>query len=157
MSETRPSELPNGVPETQRQSISQPTDLANSAIPITDVLVGARHRRDLGDIDELARSIAEIGLLHPIVIRPDGTLIAGARRLAACKVLGWENIPVNVVDLAEIARGEFAENAYRKGFLPSEIYEIWRGLEPIEKAAARERQKATRFGNGGGKFPPPIK
>jgi hypothetical protein len=130
-------------------------DTKPHSIPITDVIVGERYRRDLGDIDELARSIEEVGLLHPIVIRPDGTLIAGKRRLEAGKALGWQSIPVNVVDLAEIVRGEFAENAYRKGFLPSEIYEIWRALEPIEKAAAEERQKATRFGNGGGNFPPP--
>ena len=31
-----------------------------------------RHRKDLGDIRSLARSIQEIGLLHPVVIRPDG-------------------------------------------------------------------------------------
>ncbi|MFZ2143816.1 MAG: ParB N-terminal domain-containing protein, partial [Xanthobacteraceae bacterium] len=123
--------------------------------PISDIKVGSRIRRDLGDIDEFARSIAEVGLLHPIVIRADGTLSAGTRRLAACKALGWPSIPVRVVDLEQIARGEFAENAYRKGFLPSEIYEIWRALEPIERAAAQERQKATRFGSGGGKFPPP--
>jgi N6-adenosine-specific RNA methylase IME4 len=125
--------------------------------PIKDILVGSRHRHDLGNIVELARSIEEVGLLHPIVIRPDGTLIAGKRRLEAGKAIGWQSIPVNVVDLAEIVRGEFAENAMRKSFLPSEIDAIRRELEPIEKAAAEARQKATRFGNGGGKFPPPTK
>jgi hypothetical protein len=73
------------------------------------------------------------------------------------KKLGWESVPVRVVDLEQIARGEFAENAYRKSFLPSEIDAIRRELEPVEKAAAEERQKATRFGSGGGKFPPPTK
>jgi ParB-like nuclease domain len=126
-------------------------------VPIEQVVVGSRIRRDLGNIDELARTIAEDGLLHAIVVRPDGLLIAGQRRLAACKKLGWENIPVRVVDLEQIARGEFAENAHRKGFRPSEIYEIWRELEPIERAAAEERQRATRFGHGGGNFPPPCK
>jgi len=62
---------------------------------------------------------------------------------------------VNVVDLDEISRGEFAENAHHKAFLPSEIYAIWQTLEPIERAAAEERQKATRFGAGGGKLPSP--
>jgi ParB-like chromosome segregation protein Spo0J len=50
---------------------------------IADIIIGIRHRRDLGDIDSLARSIAEVGLLHPIVVRADGVLIAGQRRLAA--------------------------------------------------------------------------
>jgi ParB family transcriptional regulator, chromosome partitioning protein len=132
-------------------------DTKPRTIPIDDVLVGSRIRRDLGNIDELASIIDEVGLLHPIVIRADGTLIAGQRRLAACKKLGWENILVRVVDLEQIARGEFAENAYRKGFLPSEIDAIRRELEPVEKAAAEQRQKATRFGSGGGKFPPPTR
>jgi hypothetical protein len=124
---------------------------------INDIVVGTRHRHDLGDIVELAHSIEEVGLLHPIPIRPDRTLIAGARRLAACTQLGWESIPVHVVNLESIVRGEFAENAYRKAFLPTEIHAIWQALEPAERAAAQERQRATRFGNGGGKLPPPTK
>jgi N6-adenosine-specific RNA methylase IME4/ParB-like chromosome segregation protein Spo0J len=110
--------------------------------PIADIVVGIRHRRDLGDIDSLARSIADVGLLHPIVVRPDGVLVAGGRRLAACKALGCSEVPVRVVDLDEIARGELAEDAERKDFLPSEIDAIRRALEPIEKAAAEQRMKA---------------
>lgn len=106
---------------------------------IADITIGVRHRRDLGDIKGLAKSISDVGLLHPIVIRDDGLLIAGERRLSACKALGWSEIPVSVVDLAEIVRGEFAENAIRKDFLPSEIEAIRRALEPIEKAASKER------------------
>src|SRR6516165_622833 len=124
-------------------------------VPITDVIVGNRHRHDLGNIADLAHSIEELGLIHPVVVRPDSTLIIGVRRLAACRYLGWEEVPVTVLDLEQIVRGEFAENAYRKAFLPSEIYEILRELEPLEKAAAQERQRATQFGNGGGKFPSP--
>jgi ParB family transcriptional regulator, chromosome partitioning protein len=65
---------------------------------IADIKIGKRHRRDLGDIDGLAASIAdpEIGLLHPITIDQHGHLLAGARRLAACKRLGWTEIPVQV-------------------------------------------------------------
>jgi len=47
---------------------------------IDEIVVGERHRRDLGDIASLAANVAELGLLHPIVIRPDGTLIAAERR-----------------------------------------------------------------------------
>jgi ParB family chromosome partitioning protein len=79
-------------------------------------------------------------LLHPLVIHPDGRLIAGKRRLEACKLLGWTCVPVTFVDLDEIVRGELAENAHRKNFTPSEIDAIRRALEPIEKAAAKERQ-----------------
>ncbi len=50
---------------------------------IADIRIGERHRRDLGDVDALAASIAAVGLMHPIVVMPDGTLIAGRRRLEA--------------------------------------------------------------------------
>ncbi len=66
-------------------------------------------------------------------------LIAGGRRLEALRRLGWSEVPVTVVDLEEIARGEFSENAHRKDFVPSEIDAIRRALEPIEKAAAKAR------------------
>ena len=46
---------------------------------------------------------------------------------------------MTVVDLAEIVRGELAENADRKDFLPSEIEAIRRALLPKEKEAAKER------------------
>jgi hypothetical protein len=123
---------------------------------IADIRIGKRHRKDVGDISGLAASMGEIGLLHPVVIRPDGTLIAGARRLAACKSLGWKEVPVNVVPIDDIVLGEYAENAYRKDFLPSEIDAIRREIEPVEKTAAQERQKATQFG-GAGKLPAPEK
>jgi len=50
------------------------------------------------DVDELAASIKEKGLLQPIVVapKPPGKrwqLIAGFRRLAACRKLAWKEIP----------------------------------------------------------------
>ena len=38
----------------------------------------------LGNIGPLAQSIADYGLLNPITIDPEGTLLSGPRRLAAC-------------------------------------------------------------------------
>lgn len=109
---------------------------------IADIRIGERHRKDLGDVASLAKSIADIGLLHPVVITPDGTLIAGERRIAACKLLGWQEIPATVVDLQDIVRGEHDENALRKDFTPSEAVAIARALEPIEREAAKERQRS---------------
>ena len=111
---------------------------------ISEITVGVRHRRDLGDVAGLAASIAEIGLLHPIVIRPDGVLIAGARRLAAAHMLGLTEVPVTVVDLAAVVKGEHAENSFRKDFTLSEAVAIKRALEPLERAAAQERMRAGR-------------
>jgi len=117
----------------------------SGARAIAEITVGVRHRRDLGDIASLAASIAHVGLLHPIVIRPDGVLVAGERRLAAYKLLGRKEIPVTEVNLAEITRGELAENAIRKDFLPSEIDAVRRALEPEEKAAATCRKLSGRL------------
>jgi ParB-like nuclease domain len=110
-----------------------------SSRAIDAIIVGERSRREMGDIAELAASMRE-SLLHPIVIRPDGTLVAGERRLRAAKLLGWTEIPVTVVDLDAVVRGEFAENIHRKDFTLSEMVAIKRALEPLEREAAKERQ-----------------
>ncbi len=107
---------------------------------VADVRVGARHRKDLGDVDALVRSIAEIGLLHPIVVTSDGVLIAGQRRLEACRRLGWSEIPCRVVDLDNITRAESDENRVRKDFTPSESVAIAETLEARERELARQRQ-----------------
>jgi ParB/RepB/Spo0J family partition protein len=112
--------------------------------PISSIVVGRRHRRDLGDVDGLAASIAELDLLHPVVVTPDNKLIAGERRLEACKVLGWSQVPVTVVALDAIARGEFAENTQRKDFTLSEAVAIKRALEPLERAEAKQRMRAGK-------------
>jgi ParB-like chromosome segregation protein Spo0J len=71
-------------------------------------------------------------------------LVAGERRLRACEQLGWNEIPVTVIDLDSVVRGEFAENAYRKDFTLSEAVAIKRALEPMERAAAQERMLAGK-------------
>jgi N6-adenosine-specific RNA methylase IME4 len=117
---------------------------------IADIKVGNRHRRDFGDIPSLARDIEEIGLLHPIVLRPDGTLVAGARRLAAVVSLGRDEIPVTVIDLEKVALGEYSENVFRKDFTPSELADIADAIEPIERAEAQKRQRAGKGQDGSG-------
>jgi N6-adenosine-specific RNA methylase IME4 len=118
------------------------SDGSQSTRPLAEICVGTRTRKDNGDIEALARSIDANGLMHPIVITPAGSLIAGRRRMLAWPLTKFrdQGIPVRVLDLDQITRGEFAENADRKDFLPSEIDAIRRALEPIERAAAKERQ-----------------
>jgi len=110
------------------------------ALPIEQIEVGFRYRKDLGDLRPLADSIVEVGLLHPVVVTQAGRLIAGQRRLQACRQLGWNEIPVTVVDLLQAARGEAHENFVRKDLLPSEIVALKRAIEPLERREARQRQ-----------------
>jgi ParB-like chromosome segregation protein Spo0J len=60
-------------------------DATQAVLPIDQMIVGDRTRRDLGDIAGLATGIAKIGLLNPITVDENGRLLAGAQRLAACK------------------------------------------------------------------------
>ena len=71
-------------------------------------------------------------------------LVEFYRRLAACRLLGWEDVPVSIVSLDDIVRGENDENAIRKDFLPSEIDSIRRALEPKQKEAAKARCNLAR-------------
>ena len=60
---------------------------------VAEIQTGERHRHDMGDIDALAASMARIGLLHPIVVTPEGLLVCGERRLCAANSLGGRRFP----------------------------------------------------------------
>ena len=119
-------------------------------VRIQDIAVNGRFRRDLGDLTSLTASIRDLGLLHPVVVTSHFRLIAGARRLEACRQLGWTDIPVHIVDLEDLLRAEYDENVVRKDFLPSEAVAIKKALEPLEHKRARERQAMAgrSYGNG---------
>jgi ParB family transcriptional regulator, chromosome partitioning protein len=85
-------------------------------IALDSIKIDHRFRREMGDVAALARSIEEIGLLHPIVVTPANQLVCGARRLEAARLLGWRGIPARIVDIEAIVFGEQAENEVRKDF-----------------------------------------
>jgi len=76
-----------------------------------------KNRRKVDDkkIKELSESIKELGLLNPITINTDKTLIAGMHRLEACKLLGYDEIKVNIVNLDSLLSelAEIDENLIR--------------------------------------------
>ncbi len=94
-------------------------------VPVDQICVRDRYRKSFGDVERLARSIDEVGLLQPIVITRDHQLVAGERRLRAVRdVLKHELIEAKIVDLTWIIDGEYAENAFRKDFTISERVSI---------------------------------
>lgn len=72
----------------------------NADVKLSDIIVSERLRKDAGDIAELAESIKRYGLLNPITLRRDGdqyVLLAGWRRLEACRMLDRQTIPACVI------------------------------------------------------------
>lgn len=113
---------------------------------VSDIKVGKRHRKDLGDIDALAASIRDLTLLHPVVVTVEGELVAGERRLEAVKRLGWTEVPVTIATTiagaAKAMRAERDENVCRKDFSPLEIDALATQLTELERPAAEARQRA---------------
>jgi len=111
-------------------------------VNIADIKIGDRYRKDMGDIEGLARSMNESGLIHPVALAADNTLIAGERRILAARLLGWESIEAHYVDLENLLRGEQDENKVRKDFTVTEAVAIANAVQAIEEEKARAR-KAT--------------
>jgi len=65
------------------------------SVAISNIKDENRQRKDYGDIQALAESIRRFGIIQPIVLTDSGmeiTLVAGGRRLAACRYLGWTEL-----------------------------------------------------------------
>ena len=99
------------------------------AIPLAALTPFRNHPFKVKEDEEMAqlmRSIADAGVLSPALARPlpDGgyELISGHRRLAACKALGMDAMPVIVRDLTdeEAVITMVDSNLQREHILPSE-------------------------------------
>jgi ParB family transcriptional regulator, chromosome partitioning protein len=95
-------------------------------------------RRDFdeAEIDSLADSLQEHGLLQPVVVRrveERYQLVAGERRLRAAIKAGWADVPVQVIEADDRQTAELAivENLQRKD------------LNALEKAASFQRYLET--------------
>ena len=98
-------------------------------IPLADLTPFRNHPFKVKEDEEMAqlmRSIADAGVLSPALARPlpDGgyELISGHRRLAACKALGMDAMPVIIRDLTdeEAVITMVDSNLQREHILPSE-------------------------------------
>jgi len=131
-----------GAPALTRAAVEQ--------VAIDSIEIGMRRRKTMGRIDALAKSIETHGLIHPIVLRNGCELVAGGRRLEACRRLGWKHIPARLVERMtdeELRAIELEENENRLSLTDFEgskarLAEI-RQAEADAKAEAEERE--TRF------------
>ncbi len=105
-------------------------------LPVEAIAPNPRQPRgsfDEQELEELAASIREVGLLQPVVVRETELerfeLIAGERRLRAAKLAGLSHLPVIVRETtdADVLKEALIENIHRVQ------------LNPLEEAAAYQQ------------------
>ena len=69
-------------------------------ININDIKINpGRREAALADVQRLSESVAEVGMMNPITVDADYTLVAGLHRLEAAKLLGWTEVECTVCEL----------------------------------------------------------
>ncbi len=107
-------------------------------VPITQIVPNPhqpRHTMQTAELQDLAGSIREHGILQPLIVSRDTqtgqyTLIAGERRLRAAELAGLESVPVILRQANEQQMLELAliENVQRADLTPLETAEAYREL-----------------------------
>ena len=129
-------------------------EVIKTQIPIFQINVNdGRREADQDAVQELADSIAELGLINPITVDQEYTLIAGLHRLEAAKRLGWRSIACTVSGLeglqAELA--ELDENFVRKDLSDDELRdlllrrkEVYESLHPETRNGGDRKSEKIR-------------
>ncbi len=122
-------------------------------------------RKNIGDVTDLANSIKANGLLSPLSVVPNGErfrVIAGHRRLAACKQAGTGAVPCFVLDLDPLQQLEamVTENCQREQLTVLEESDAIQGMLDLGATTAsvahqlgrssdyvRDRAKAASIDN----------
>ena len=96
-------------------------------ININDIKINPGRREAAPEaVQRLSESIAEVGMMNPITVTGDHTLIAGLHRLEAAKKLGWTEVECRISDMdalhTELA--EIDENVIRTGLSDLELSEL---------------------------------
>lgn len=125
------------------------------AIPLAALTPFQNHPFKVKEDEEMAqlmRSIADAGVLSPALARPlpDGgyELISGHRRLAACKALGMDAMPVIIRDLTdeEAVITMVDSNLQREHILPSEkAFAYKMKMEALSHQGKTSRQVGERW------------
>jgi len=106
-------------------------------------------RQVMGDLSELIASVAEKGILEPLVVRQRGDryqIVAGERRYQAAVQVGLRDLPVVIRDVDETEMLELAliENLQRKDLTPFEESEALQGL--ADRCGYTHEDLARRLG-----------
>jgi ParB family chromosome partitioning protein len=146
--------IPEGpVAATALQATPAPTPRSYFECAIEDLQRTSdqpRHIFDEQQLEELAQSIREQGVIQPILVRTAPTggyiIVAGERRWRAAQRAGLKQVPVIVKEMAEAQAFELAlvENLQRSDLNPIEEAEAYRRL--TEEAGYTQEQLAHRVG-----------
>lgn len=105
-------------------------------LELKDIKISDRYREEFGDLDALAESIKEKGIIQPISVNSDLRLLAGERRVRAALQAGLTKIPALVrkgndaLDAREI---ELMENIYRQDFTWAEKCKAVQDIDKLYK------------------------
>ena len=105
---------------------------------------------DAGELDELAASIREHGIIQPLIVSPGKNngyiLIAGERRLQAAKKAGLQTVPVILRQASDRQHLELAliENVQRADLGPLEEADAYQHL--VQDFGLSQEQVAERVG-----------
>lgn len=126
-----------------------------TTLPIREIQVKSRLRTEMGNLQRLANSIRDRGLVEPIVVNQDKVLIAGERRLRAHQLLKLEHIDVvyrETLSQDELHELELEENVNRKDMEWQEealailqIYRLKRRRGALEGWTYGQEQAAEMF------------
>jgi ParB family chromosome partitioning protein len=145
--------IPSTAAEAEAAGLEPVNGASFSELPVSVIKPNARQPRTVFDEDELSElvhSIREVGLLQPIVVRPDGVnsyeLIMGERRLRASKSAGLETIPAIVRETADedMLRDALLENLHRSQLNPLEEASAYRQL--LDDFGCTHEELADRIG-----------
>jgi ParB-like partition proteins len=117
-------------------------------LPLGKIRLDPGHVRGLRSLDSVAglsESIQQVGVLHPVIVQPDGEyyrLVAGYRRWLAATRAGWDEIPALVLsEGANVLLVQLAENLQREDLNPLERALAVRAFMESEKLSVRAAAK----------------
>ena len=103
-------------------------------IALDQITIKKRVRMQLGDLQSLMDSLDARGLMNPVTVNSDYELIAGHRRLASARRLGWEMIEVQVMEAPDelgMLELELEENLHRLDFTAIELSQARERIEKL--------------------------
>uniref|UniRef100_A0A6M3IE04 Putative methyltransferase n=1 Tax=viral metagenome TaxID=1070528 RepID=A0A6M3IE04_9ZZZZ len=125
-------------------------------IPTISIEIGERARQDLGNLEELEKSMKTSGLIQPLAVQEVNKnhfkLLAGERRYSVLLANGVSEIPVRIYpsDLSEIEMKiiEKAENFYRKDMEYWEYDNLVHEIHEMEQAIHGTANRGGAAGSG---------